>query len=166
MSKPREMEVKSAPETGVKHPKSISRRALLRGGVTAMPAILTLQSGAALARSSNLISAAPGSRNADDNALCMDTSTADQLTSGKWDYRDPGYGTVNVIPDADYYPTTESGKSGEAWTAYTFCEAGGSRKFHDGGWHQVDLPSNGIIVSANALNSVSSRVDFWLRMWS
>lgn len=145
-------------------PESVGRRALLRGGVAAMPAILTLQSGAALARSSNLISAAPGSRNGDGNALCVDTSTLEQLTSGKYDFDDPGHATVNVLPDEDYYPTN-TGRSGDAWSADEFCETGGSRKFHDGGWHQVDLPSNGIVVSSNALNSVSSRIDVWLKLW-
>ena len=44
------------PLEGVNAPKSVSRRSMLKGTATAMPAILTLQSGAALARSSNLIS--------------------------------------------------------------------------------------------------------------
>ncbi len=143
-----------------------------------MPAILTLQSGAALARSSNLISAAPGSRTRDGDVLCLDTSTADRLDNGKYDYHDPGYGTVNVIPDEDFYPADRGGRIGrrgrfgrrgrrrDAMSADMFCESGGSRMFHEGGWHQVDLPSNGIVVSANALNSVSSRVDIWLKMWS
>ena len=132
-----------------------------------MPAILTLQSGAALARSSNLITAAPGSRTSDGSVLCLDTSTADRLDGGQYDYHDPGYGTVNVIPDEDFYPTRRRRRRPRnAWSAERFCESGGSRVFYEGGWHQVDLPSNGIVVSANALNSVSSRVDIWLKMWS
>ena len=146
-------------------PTSLSRRTLLKVGVTAMPVVLTLQSGAALARSSNLIGATPGAR-VDGKALCMDTSTALPMDGGKFDLRDPGYATVNSIRDADYYLPVGQGRSGDFMGADMFCETGGIRQFHDRGWHQVDLPTNGIIVSANSLNSVSSRVDIRLNYLS
>lgn len=131
-----------------------------------MPVVLTLQSGEALARSSNLISAAPaGTRNAAGQALCLDTSTSTpMLDSTKYDIGDPGYATLNVVPDVDFYPLS-GGRSDPPTSVDVFCTRGGSMKFHDGGWHQVDLPANGIIVSANALNSVSSRVDIWEQFW-
>ncbi len=132
-----------------------------------MPAILTLQSGAALARSSNLIGAAPaGTRDAHGDAICLDTSTAFPLSgSNKYDLQDPGFATVNVIPDAEYYPLG-SGRSADPMTADAFCELGGSNQYHDAGWHQIDLPANGIIVSANALNSVSGNVDILINYLS
>ena len=145
-------------------PAPLSRRTLLKAGATAMPVVLTLQSGAALARSSNLIGPAPGSRNTEGNALCLDTSTADPV-DGKYDLRDPGYATVNVIPDVEYYPL-DSGRSVSPTTADTFCNAGGSMQHHAGGWHQVDLPTDGIIVSANSFSSVSANVDIALRDWT
>ena len=145
-------------------PLPLSRRTLLKAGVTAMPLVLTLQSGEALARSSNLIAAAPGSRNTDGDALCLDTSTAVPL-DGKYDLRDPGFATVNQIPDVDYYPL-DSGRSVSPTTADTFCNVGGSMQHHAGGWHQVDLPTNGIIVSANSFSSVSAKVDIALRDWT
>ena len=148
---------------GKTQPTSISRRKMLKAGLTAMPVVLTLQSGEALARSSNLISAAPGMRNIDGNALCLDTRTADLLSGGKYDL-DTRDATVNAIPDVDYY--LSRGFKGEPISADTFCELGGSRQYHAGGWHQVDLPTNGIIVSANALNSVSSRADILLNYLS
>jgi len=151
-------------------PLPLSRRTLLKAGATAMPLVLTLQSGEALARSSNLISAAPGQRNENRKALCLDTSTAEPVFDGhKYDLHDPGYATVNVIRDADYYPVSpdgDGGRSGDPIGADDFCELGGGRQYHDGGWHQVDLPTNGIIVSANSLHSVSSRVDIYLNYLS
>jgi hypothetical protein len=83
-------------------PKSVSRRALLRGGVTAMPAILTLHSGAALARSSNLIGQAPpGTTDEYGRTLCLDTTGLTQVTEygTVYDLREPPSGVVNVIPD-------------------------------------------------------------------
>ena len=129
-----------------------------------MPVVLTLQSGEALARSSNLIGAAPaGTRNTDGKALCLDTSTSSPIAD-KYDLHDPGYATVNSIPDADYYPL-EAGRSVDPTNADAFCNKGGTMQYHSGGWHKVDLPTNGIVVSANSLSSVSSRVDIFVRDW-
>ena len=53
----------------------ISRRMLLRGATAAVPTILTLQSGAALAASSNLIGTVQYARQAlgpDGNVQCLD----------------------------------------------------------------------------------------------
>ena len=147
----------------------MGRRAILRGGVTIMPAILTLHSGAAaaLARSSNLISAAPGARDVNGDVWCMDTSTANLLPGGKYDFKDPGYATVNVIPDTHYYEGP--GQSGAVKTADQFCESGGSAnyKLSTGGSMQTgNLQSPGIVVSSNAYNSVSSRIDVWVNDWT
>jgi hypothetical protein len=140
-------------------PAPMSRRALLRGGVTAMPAILTLHSGAALARSSNLISAAPGSRDGNGNVLCLDTSTADMLDNGKYDYHDPGYAKLNVLEDTYYYEGP--GQSGAQWTADEFCELGTSGNYKPlagGPLQTYNLDSPGIVVSSNAYLSLSSRI--------
>ena len=147
-------------------PASLSRRTLLKAGVTAMPVVLTLQSGAALARSSNLISAAPGARDGDRNALCLDTTYSDPLgRSGKYDLGYDGT-TVNVIPDVDYYPGSEGGTSGVFVGTDVFCQDGGLRKYQDAGWNYVDLPTNGIVVSSVALNSVGSRTTIFRRYWT
>jgi hypothetical protein len=123
-----------------------------------MPAILTLHSGAAaaLARSSNLISAAPHSGG---DAWCMETSTAELLSSGKYDYKDPGYARVNVLPDTTYYEGP--GYAGEEWSAEKFCQMGGSRNYkspYTGEKGTAILQGPGIVVSSNAYNSISSRI--------
>jgi hypothetical protein len=153
-------------------PASMGRRAILRGGVTAMPAILTLHSGAALARTSNLISASPGARDINQNVWCLDTSTAVDYypDSGKYDFGDPGYATVNVFPDTVYESGT--GQSKVSMTADQFCASGGSANYHlqgGGSPTTVTLQSPGIVVSSNAYNSLSPRINIgepidWTRL--
>lgn len=145
-------------ETVEQHGQGLSRRAFLKAGSSAVPVVLTLQSGAALARSSNLISAAPDGTRVRGHAFCLDTSTAKPLLdSHKYDLGDPVYASINVLPDQRFYPT--KGKSGVPVTADQFCRQGQTRYYHDSGWHEVRLPTNGVIVSATALTSVSSRGD-------
>ena len=155
-------------ESTVDRPDSVSRRMMLRRGVTAMPAILTLHSGAALARSSNLISASRGSRDSKGKVWCLDTSTATYHSDiDKYDYGDHGHATVNVIPDRVYYGSDR--RSGERMTADQFCEAGGTgryRRRRQGSVRTVNLESPGIVVSANAYNSVSTRIDVWKKDWT
>lgn len=139
-------------------PESASRRALLKGSVKAMPVVLTLQSGAALARSSNLIGvAAPGTRDLDGNTLCLDTSTAEESIEGKYDLDDPASGTVNVIPDELFFD--EPDRSEDPESADEMCEEGGVYYYHQMGWREVRLPEGGVVVSATALVSVSARGD-------
>lgn len=135
-------------------PTSQSRRLLLKRGLTAMPVVFTLQSGAALARSSNLISAAPaGTTDAYGNTLCLDTSTVYPLPAGyKYDLGEPPYAQVNVLPKRDYYAAANS--SMQPVSPSTVCE-GGTFYYRDRGWREINLP-HGIVVSATALTSVAA----------
>lgn len=150
-------EQRTEPRDG-QRPPPLSRRALLKGTAIAMPVVLTLQSesGAALARSSNLISeASPDTRDLDGNTLCLDTSSVYPLPDGsKYDMGDPADGVVNVIADRQFF--LEKNHSSPT-TTYDMCYKGGPAWFHDGGWHEVRLPANGVVVSATALVSVSAR---------
>ena len=139
-------------------PTNVSRRALLKGSAYTMPVILTLHSGAALARSSNLIgAAAQGTRDVQGNALCLDTTRALSITgTNQYDLGDPTSGTVNVLRgDLLYYP--EPNRSLAPRSADTACSIGGPHYYHESGWHEFSLPPNGAIVSAAALVSVSLR---------
>ena len=138
-------------------PAPVSRRALLKAGACAMPAILTLQSGAALARSSNLISAAAsGTRDADGNTLCLDTSDLDFLEgSKKYDLGDPAYAKINVIPDLEYYLQANRSVKPPVGPDYV-CQVGYDYYYHDRGWNKISLPQNGAIVSVAAIRSISS----------
>ena len=137
----------------------MSRRKLLRSAVVGMPAVLTLHSGAALARSSNIVGMAPaGTRDLDGNALCLDTRLADPVwESNQVDLGEPAQATVNVVSDRVYYP--DKNKSGTPQSADMICRKGGTHYYHQDGWHEVNLPANGVIVSATAMVSVSLRGD-------
>ena len=123
-----------------------------------MPAVLTLQSGEALARSSNLIGVAPpGTRDGEGNVLCLDTSTVYPTLDGtKYDFGDPVYGTVNVIPERDYF--IGEGRSTPV-SEDVMCQTGGVFSYHNSGWQEARLPVNGAIVSAAAIGSILSKGD-------
>ena len=148
-----------------KAPPKLSRRTLLRAGATAMPVVLTLQSGEALARTSNLIGSAVGSRDENGDVLCLDTTYEDILASGKVDIGDDG-ATVYTLPDTDFYPGAGGGRSGGSITADMACQDGGFYKTHDGGWHAANLPQGGVVVSNVALHSVSARAPVIMRRWT
>jgi hypothetical protein len=157
----KEGQVKETAVTGngtIKTPK-MSRRKLLRSAAVGMPAVLTLHSGAALARSSNIVGMAPaGTRDLEGNALCLDTRLADPLwESNQVDLGEPAQGTVNVVSERIYYP--DKNKSGTPHSADMICKNGGTYYYHEDGWHEVNLPANGVIVSATAMVSVSLRGD-------
>ena len=85
--------------------KSLSRRALLKRAAVSAPAVLTLHSGAALARSSNLISGAPPySRDSKNRTLCLNTNSV-RRADRRWriyDLGDPPYAHVNALHERRY----------------------------------------------------------------
>ena len=160
---------KATPTAGDKtRPAPVSRRALIKGGAISMPAILTLQSGAALARSSNMISAAPtGTTDRRDRTLCLDTNSVypDAHSPGVFDLGTPPEATVNIIRDRDYYVFPGGGKkkgkkksgAGVRINAGDMCESGGTFwwKPTHGRWEPVELPYNGIVLSAGSVTSLA-----------
>ncbi len=95
----------ATPDTEQQASKPISRRALLRGAVTAMPVVLTLQSGAALARSSNLISASHySSEDRRGRTLCLDTDSVNPVggSDHTFDLGEPARAHVYAINERDY----------------------------------------------------------------
>ena len=142
-------------------PASAGRRAVLRRGAIAMPAILTLHSGSALARSSNLISAsAPGTRDALGRTLCLDTSSVEQVgdSGNVFDCGDPPTATVNIIPDRDYYRTKNQG--GANISEDDVCNGGTIFYKPDGGgpWEQFTLENRGVVISTGAALSMADGI--------
>lgn len=162
-------------------PGRMSRRSLLKGTVVSMPAILTLQSGAALARSSNMISASnfasPDSRG---RTLCLDVSSVYPAdSSGKrFDLGDPAHAEVTAIPERDY--RIEPRKKAAEVMEEQMCLDGKTYYYRDsntswdsswtsddddddgtlyslGRWRQVDVP-RGVLVSATALHSFAQDI--------
>ena len=142
-------------------PKSVSRRALIKGGVTVMPAILTLQSGAALARTSNLISAAaPGTTDRLGRTICLDTNSVYPAggSGDVYDLDEPPRADVNIITDREYHLAANRGSDQISESA--MCE-GGTYWYNDHngeGWQSVELPYRGIVVSSGAMTSIADHV--------
>lgn len=159
MSEFNEKEVNSTEED---RPESVSRRKLLRSGVTAMPAILTLQSGAALARSSNMISAAPTeTKDRLGRTLCLDTNSVYPVgdSGHHYDLGNPPQAEITILTDRDY--KLRRNRRGSRVSEGTMCERGGTYWFNDRngeGWQSVTLPQNGVVVSSGAMTSIADHV--------
>lgn len=136
----------------------VSRRAMLKGSATAMPAILTLQSGAALARSSNLIGTIDyKSPDRLGRTLCLDLDSVTPASSdGRvFDLRAPPagpYAEVTAINERDYY--AEANKGSAPVDESQICRDGITAFYKDGGWVQIDAP--GGMVSVTALASFAA----------
>jgi len=116
-----------------------ARRKLLKSTV-AIPIIMTLHSGAALARSSNLTGAEINLENAagdNDNVFCA--LPEEQIDGGAYDLGDqPSYTPISKYKDVDGTPTERTSEEimGEC---------------------SQQLPNGGIIISAGAFNSIGGR---------
>lgn len=87
------------------------RRRMVRGAAAAVPTILTLHSGAALARSSNLISE---TNSPADDSYCLDKSNLDHLEGDLYDLGDGGSHTVWKMPKkTTYYTEKKQSQSGD-----------------------------------------------------
>lgn len=161
----------AAGNTGAQSPvpsrPRLTRRLMLRGAGAALPAMLTLHSGAALARSSNLISGS-GEVGGDGTALCLDESAGTPLEENLVDLGDDlssGEGTVWEMPERDYYAGAEfNGEGilqpvGEPISAADACTQPGPHFYADGGGTYVPTQklNRGMLVSATAVASFTGR---------
>ena len=143
----------------VSGPKSISRRSLLKGSVKAMPVVLTLHSGAALARSSNLISGTV-TPHMDElkRTACLDTASVDPAGSPDlYDLGEPPRARVHMINERDY--RVEKNNGSNPISEGQMCETGGTYYYNDSGWKEVNLPK-GMLVSGTALTSFAGAVNY------
>ena len=135
---------------------------LLRGGVTAMPVILTLQSGAALARSSNLIStASPDTTDALGRTLCLNTNTVSPASDAgqAYDMGDPPSAEVTILRERRYVNRRRRPRRRVAKS--DMCLNGGKYWYNDRnglGWQSVEMPANGVVVSSGAMTSMADYV--------
>jgi hypothetical protein len=141
--------------------KGMSRRAILRG---TGPAIVTLYSGAALAKSSNLIGTSPNIAAENSKYRCLDTASV-YPTSNPNQYdlgQTPMAHVTQIRTTKQYYPTTNNySPSGPQVTPKQMCSTGGKFVRKDG-WNtytKVNV-SRGAIVSATALSSFSNNVTY------
>ncbi len=125
-----------------------------------MPVILTLHSGAALARSSNLVSATPvESPDASGRTLCLDTDSVYPASETQeiYDLGEPPYARVTAINERDYHRLPNKGADGVG--EGTMCREGGLFYHKPAGssWQEVNVP-RGVLVSATALTSFASEI--------
>jgi hypothetical protein len=140
----------------------LSRRALLRSASIAVPTILTLHSGAALAQTSNLVGAAPTPTVQDNKYRCLDTSSVYRSNKPNvYDLGSPPLGHVTrITADGAYYRVGSNGQpSNNAVSGPTMCNEGGAFYRKANGWTQVSV-EQGVLVSATALSSFSSVIRY------
>lgn len=133
----------------------ISRRTVLRGATATVPTILTLTSGAALARSSNLIGTI---QQANGDVLCLDPRSTDGPTRRNpnvYDLGSPPYAEVTRIPQANQYRAKDTHK---AMTPAEVCRHRGpiEVKYAYGDWVER-RHKPGVMVSNAACASFGTR---------
>ena len=168
-------------------PESPGRRALLKGASTALPAVLTLQSGAAFARSSNLISASnTPTVDGRGRTLCLKLDSVYPVRGShtRFDLGEPASADVIALNNRDYrvFPSRYAPRIGEARACqegrtvyYVSTRESGSDSYFstsstvDGQtgdgyhyyyrrrWKRLDVP-RGVLVSATALSSFAGSI--------
>jgi hypothetical protein len=158
-TKDQNTEMGKTPEAAAER-KPFNRRALLKGSIVSLPAVLTLQSGAALARSSNLISGtSTGATDAQGRTLCLDVDSVYPASEHNevYDLGEQPYGRVSAINDRDYRdrPRWHSNRVSEA----QMCKNGGRYYYKRqwSGWTETRVP-RGVLVSATALTSFAGDI--------
>jgi hypothetical protein len=148
-------------------PVSSGRRALLRGAMATVPTVMTLHSGAALARSSNLVGAGPDAGADGGQYRCLDTETVYQTSNPNvYDLGDPPMAHVTTIrSDTTYYRletmgSSENLKPTDPVTGPTMCKEGGTF-FRKSGYTSGNVEvKRGVLVSATALVSFSGAIRY------
>jgi len=138
--------------------KVLNRRSVLKVAIATAPFIATLPSGAALARSSNLIGVAPAAsaKDAMGRTLCLDrTSGTGNFQNGVLDLGVPASGRLTAIKDRYYF--VDDKLTAAQISEAQMCSQGGTFYHWSSGWKQVNVPK-GILVSATALSSFAGSI--------
>ena len=145
----------------VEEGKPLNRRRLLRVALATAPIIATLPTGAALARSSNLIGPTSGTGlDSQNRLLCLNLNSGSVDGSGIMDLGVSPHPNVTGITDR-VYRTAANGGSSEV-TEAEMCRqttTTGTYYYQSTGWNQVAVPK-GIVVSATALASFAGSINF------
>jgi hypothetical protein len=143
-------------------PAPVSRRALLSGMGKAVPAVITLYSGAALARSSNLISSdnTPGAEQ--NKYRCLDTRSVYKTNKPKvYDLgENPMAHVTRVDSRKEYYKAGYNGPSSTKVGADKMCSDGGDFYRKDYSAYKKVKVEKGVLVSATALSSFSNNITY------
>lgn len=146
-------------------PQAVSRRAMLSGaGKAAVPAIITLYSGAALARSSNLIGVNKHQGAEHDKFRCLDTSSVYRTDKPNvYDLgRDPMAHVTRIDARRDYFAVDHRGnRTNQKVPGNKMCADGGQYFRRTGGnsYQKVNV-RKGVLVSATALSSFANDITY------
>lgn len=148
-----------------------SRRKLLRGASAALPTILTLQSGAALAQSSNFLGTVTNANEAvgDGGKIqCLDGASATGGTSTRLDLGDDPMLHMQYVTPRTYYLPNADGTAGNPDAPVSIeqmCSGGGVYWYQENGTWMSTTPGYngrgveaGFMVSATAMASFASSI--------
>lgn len=165
-----DVEPRMSEETTKSAPTDLRRRALLRGASAALPTVLTLQSGAALAQSSNLMGTVQSASQAvgeGGRVQCLDAASVDGGTTTVLDLGETPTLHVQYVTPRSYFlgnQNNTAGDSSKPVSIQQMCSRGGRYWYFDRGWKQISVGYNqrgieaGFLVSATALASFASAV--------
>ena len=150
-------------------PPPITRRMVLRGASAAVPTILTLQSGAALANASNgLVSGSSGTCGSGDTVpvdasgqyspggtphyACLETRG---VTSGQYEFIDGN--PLKLVPADARFKDTTSSCTNKLVSGDDLCRTGGLAKYPPSGGQPTDISiPKGMLLSATAYSSLAA----------
>jgi len=133
----------------------LNRRRLLKVAVATAPVIATLPTGAALARSSNLIGATSGpGKDALGRLQCLDLRSG-TYSGGMLDLGVSPNGNLKAITDRDWHEQPNGGSP--SISEREMCTRGGDFYYNSTGWKTATVP-RGIVVSATALSSFAGSI--------
>lgn len=138
--------------------KKMNRRKVIKIAVATAPIIATLPSGAALARSSNVIgdTNVGGAFDSHGRTLCLDLRSGTVGSTGtSIDLGVPPRGSLTAIKPRNYRTAANGGAP--AIDESEMCKKGGTSYYLDSGWKQVNVPK-GMLVSATALSSFAGSI--------
>jgi hypothetical protein len=136
---------------------ALNRRRLLKAAVATAPVIATLPSGAALARSSNIIGPTSGSaKDSKGRTLCLNRNSGTPVGGGRIDLGPRPSGQAVAIRERDY--RTAGSLSADPISEKAMCQQGGQFQYwNSGSWKTVDVP-RGMAVSAMAMASFAGSI--------
>jgi|SwirhirootsSR3_FD_contig_41_15326384_length_599_multi_4_in_0_out_0_1 hypothetical protein len=143
--------------------EAISRRRVVKLALATAPIIATLPTGAALARSSNLISATTnpaGALDANGRTLCLNANSGTMLAGNTMDLGRWPHGTVTAIKQRDYRVGGTDSAAGISEAA--MCQKGGTFYYQQTsafGYQQVNVP-RGMMVSWTAMSSFAGSIRY------
>jgi hypothetical protein len=147
----------------------ISRRRVVKVALATAPIIATLPTGAALARSSNVISAssAAAARDASGRTLCLNENSGSMLASGNgMDLGNWPHGSVTAITQRDY--RVDDKESAARVSEAAMCKQGGNFYYKQASgtfwnqhadWREVKVP-RGMMVSWTAMSSFAGSIRY------